>query len=217
LSGNYFSSLYQEFIYVSRYARFLTDENRRETWPETVKRYFDFYSDYIKTHNDYELTKEERKELEDAVLSLDVVPSMRGLMTAGPALKRDSMAQYNCAFLPVDSVKAFDETLHTLMNGCFSEETLIATKNGPKKISEITIDDEVLSFDFDKNEYVFINPSWQGQPESSIGKEKYEIEFEDGTIIRCTENHEFFTINRGWVEAKDLTEEDDIQNYHEIK
>lgn len=114
---NYIPSLYSQFIYVSRYAKFLHSENRRETWPETVKRYFDFYSEYIKEHNNYELTKDERKELEDAVLNLEVMPSMRGLMTAGPALKRDSMAQYNCAFLPVDSVKSFDEALHTLMNG----------------------------------------------------------------------------------------------------
>ena len=126
MSTNYLNNIYSQFIYISRYARYLDSENRRETWSETIARYFNFYIEYIKENYGYKVTKEERKQLEEAVLSLKVVPSMRGLMTAGPALKRDSMAQFNCAYLPIDSIKAFDEILHTLMCGTgvgFSVET----------------------------------------------------------------------------------------------
>ncbi len=108
---------YQAYIHQSRYARFKYDENRRETWNETVGRYFDFFTEHLKEKNDYTLTDNNRNMLEDSVLNLKVMPSMRCLMTAGEALKRENVSGYNCSYLAVDSLRAFDELLYVLMNG----------------------------------------------------------------------------------------------------
>lgn len=108
---------YQDFIHLSRYSRWIPNENRRESWPETVKRYFDFFEDHLRTNHKYALSVEERKEYEDAVLNLEVLPSMRALMTAGEALKRDNVAGYNCAYTSINRPKAFDEILYILMCG----------------------------------------------------------------------------------------------------
>ena len=88
-------TLYQDFIHLSRYSRWLPEENRRETWEETVRRYFDFFESHLNEKHGYRVSKSERKELEDAVLNLEIMPSMRALMTAGEALKRDNVAGYN--------------------------------------------------------------------------------------------------------------------------
>jgi ribonucleoside-triphosphate reductase (thioredoxin) len=114
---NYFPTLYQSVIYKSRYARWRDELGRREEWPETVARYFNFFEEHLKDKCSYVLTTELRKELEDAVLNLKVMPSMRSLMTAGPALKRCNVAGYNCSYLPIDNVRAFDEILYILMCG----------------------------------------------------------------------------------------------------
>ena len=94
--NNYGMTSYQEFIHLSRYSRWLPDKNRRETWPETVARYFDFFEEHLKDNNKFILTKDMREELENAVLSMEVMPSMRCLMTAGEALKKENVAGYNC-------------------------------------------------------------------------------------------------------------------------
>ena len=117
MSNNYLPTSYQEFIHLSRYSRWLPDKERRETWDETVARYFDFFTDHLKDLHKYKLTKALREELEEAVLSLKVMPSMRCLMTAGEALKRENIAGYNCSYVAVDRPQAFDEILYVLMNG----------------------------------------------------------------------------------------------------
>lgn len=106
--------LYQQYIHKSRYSRYLDDKKRRETWEETVARYFDFFEKHLATKYNYQMS---RKELEDAVLNMEVMPSMRALMTAGKAIERDSTCAYNCAYIPVDDPKAFDEALHILTCG----------------------------------------------------------------------------------------------------
>ena len=108
---------YQKFIHTSRYARWIEKEKRRETWTETVKRYFDFFETHLKEHNNYIVSPELRAELEDAVLNLEIMPSMRALMTAGEALRRDNTAGYNCSYVAVNRVRAFDEILYILMCG----------------------------------------------------------------------------------------------------
>ena len=118
MSGsNMLPTLYQEFIYKSRYAKWLWEENRRENWDETVARYFNFFDEHVKESTGYSVTKEERKQLEDAVLNLEIMPSMRCLMTAGEALKRENVSGYNCSYVAVDSPRSFDEILYVLMNG----------------------------------------------------------------------------------------------------
>lgn len=108
---------YNEYIAKSRYARYLDDKGRREHWPETVARYFDFMEKHLKKNHDYTLTSELRDKLQTAVTNLDVVPSMRSIMTAGDALERQNVAGYNCSYLPIDDPKAFDEAMYILLCG----------------------------------------------------------------------------------------------------
>jgi ribonucleoside-diphosphate reductase alpha chain len=108
---------YQEFIYKSRYARWIESENRRESWDETVKRYFDFFENHLLEHQGFKVSAELRSELENAVLNLDIMPSMRALMTAGEALSRDNTAGYNCSYVAINNIRAFDEILYILMCG----------------------------------------------------------------------------------------------------
>ena len=108
---------YNTFIAKSRYSRYLDDKGRREHWDETVARYFDFMEHHLATKQNYTLTKELRAELEKAVNDLSVVPSMRAVMTAGPALERQNVAAFNCSYLPIDDPKAFDEAMYILLCG----------------------------------------------------------------------------------------------------
>jgi len=108
---------YQEYIHLSRYARWDYSQGRRETWDETVGRYFTFFTEHLQEKHDYKLENGERTELENAVKNLQVMPSMRCLMTAGPALKKENVAGYNCSYVKVDSPRSFDEILYVLMNG----------------------------------------------------------------------------------------------------
>jgi ribonucleoside-diphosphate reductase alpha chain len=110
-------SLYQYFIHASRYSRWLPEEGRRESWEETVERYFRFFEEHLLENHKYKLTPELREELKNAVLNLEVMPSMRALMTAGEALKRENVAGYNCSYVAVNRLRAFDEILYVLMNG----------------------------------------------------------------------------------------------------
>jgi ribonucleoside-diphosphate reductase alpha chain len=108
---------YNTFIAKSRYSRYLDDKGRREHWNETVARYFDFMEKHLAEKQNYTLTKELRNELQQAVTALDVVPSMRAVMTAGPALERQNVAAFNCSYLPIDDPKAFDEAMYILLCG----------------------------------------------------------------------------------------------------
>jgi len=108
---------YQEYIHLSRYARWDYSQGRRETWDETVDRYFEFFTEWLGEKHDYKLENGERIELENAVKELKVMPSMRCLMTAGPALKKENVAGYNCSYVKVDNQRSFDEILYVLMNG----------------------------------------------------------------------------------------------------
>jgi ribonucleoside-triphosphate reductase len=106
---------YQRFIALSRYARFIDEESRRETWEETVNRYISFWGRTLP-----ELDRELANELLKAgraIHDLEVMPSMRSMMTAGPALERDNVAGYNCAYIAVDHPRVFDEILYVLMCG----------------------------------------------------------------------------------------------------
>jgi ribonucleoside-triphosphate reductase len=107
---------YQKFIHLSRYARWNDEKERRETWNETVTRYFDFFENHLNKQHGTDISKV-RPSLEKAVLSLEIMPSMRALMSAGKALERDHVAGFNCSYLAVDTPRAFDETLYILMCG----------------------------------------------------------------------------------------------------
>ena len=108
---------YENFIALSRYARWIEKENRRETWQETVDRYFDFMIIQLREKHGYVPNDKDLRDLREAVFNRNVMPSMRSVMTAGPALERENVSGYNCAFLPVDNARSFDEAMYILMCG----------------------------------------------------------------------------------------------------
>ena len=110
---------YQSFIYLSRYSRWLEEEGRRETWDETVNRLIVFFRNHVENNLNVkdQLDDKDWNMIRNSILSLEVMPSMRSLMTAGPALERENIAGYNCSYIPVDHPKSFDEILYILMNG----------------------------------------------------------------------------------------------------
>ena len=109
--NNYLPTDYQSFIHKSRYARWLDKEGRRETWGETVSRFMENIVHPVTGDDTY------IKDIEEAILSLEVMPSMRSLMTAGPAAMRDNISMYNCSYIAVDNIVSFDEAMHVLMCG----------------------------------------------------------------------------------------------------
>jgi ribonucleoside-triphosphate reductase (thioredoxin) len=123
--NNHLPTDYQNFIALSRYARWLPEENRRETWAETVERYMKNVVRPVAGDDTY------INQIGEAILGLEVMPSMRAMMTAGPALDRDNVAGYNCSYLPVDDPKSFDEAMFILLCGTgvgFSVERQYITK-----------------------------------------------------------------------------------------
>ena len=115
--NNYLPTEYQSFIHLSRYSRWLPDEGRRETWIETVSRLSNFMQIHLKKNLGVDVDSETWRKIEDYIIGLSVMPSMRALMTAGSALERENIAGYNCSYIPIDNPKAFDEILYILMNG----------------------------------------------------------------------------------------------------
>ena len=137
--NNYLPTDYQAFIHTSRYARWLEKENRRESWPETVQRYMDNIV-HPKLGKDTYVNS-----IRDAILNLEVMPSMRAMMTAGPALDRDNTAGYNCSYLPVDDPKSFDEAMFILLCGTgvgFSVERQFISKL--PEIPELFVSDTTI-------------------------------------------------------------------------
>lgn len=136
------STTYQQYIHKSRYARWLDEQGRRENWDETVQRLVQYYGRQAKWAGDIG----DWDDLFEGIYNLEVMPSMRALMTAGPALDRCHVAAYNCAYLPVDSPRSFDETMYILMCGTgvgFSVETKYIDQL-PKISEEFSASDTVI-------------------------------------------------------------------------
>ena len=108
---------YQEYIHLSRYSRYDYEKNRRETWEETVNRYFTFFKGHLFDQCQFKVSPSVVSNIKNAILNLEIMPSMRCLMTAGEALKRENVAGYNCSYIAIDSFRSFDELLYVLMNG----------------------------------------------------------------------------------------------------
>ena len=115
--NNMLPTPYQQFIHKSRYARWLDDKQRREDWSETVDRYVKFMIYQVKGKHQYDLPAKDIEDIRDAILGQEIMPSMRAMMTAGPALARDNICGYNCSYIPVDSPRSFDECMYILMCG----------------------------------------------------------------------------------------------------
>jgi ribonucleoside-triphosphate reductase (thioredoxin) len=142
--GNYLPTDYQTFIATSRYARWLEDKKRRENWGETVSRYIENVVAKV--------TRDEivMDDLEQAILNLEVMPSMRSVMTAGPAADRDNTCMYNCSYLPVDDVKSFDEAMFILLCGTgvgFSVERQYISKLPEVPVELFKSDDVIVVHD----------------------------------------------------------------------
>ncbi len=140
-------SLYQQVIHMSRYARYNEESGRRETWDETCERLVDFFAGYTKDHCDYELDEKTRKDLFQSVHAMDVMPSMRALMTAGKPLETVQVANYNCTYLTCDSVRSFSEHMYCLMCGSgvgFSVESRFTNKL-PEVPEELLVADTVIT------------------------------------------------------------------------
>jgi ribonucleoside-triphosphate reductase (thioredoxin) len=142
--GNYLPTDYQTFIATSRYARWLEDKKRRENWGETVSRYIENVVAKV-TRDEVVLD-----EVEQAILNLEVMPSMRSVMTAGPAADRDNTCMYNCSYLPVDDVKSFDEAMFILLCGTgvgFSVERQYISKLPEVPVELFKSDDIIVVHD----------------------------------------------------------------------
>jgi ribonucleotide reductase, class II len=147
-------SPYQNFIAVSRYARWLDDENRRETWPETVQRYIEFMRRHLSENYNYDPKDPIFAEVRDAAVALDIVPSMRAIMTAGEALERNPLASYNCSFVAVNDPRVFDEAMYVLMNG-----TGLGFSVEQKYTDQLPVVPESLE---DSNEVIVVGDSKEG-------------------------------------------------------
>jgi len=132
---------YQQYIHKSRYARYLPEEQRRESWEETVDRYVGFWQERD------QISEEEAEQIREAIVALEVMPSMRAMMTAGEALKRDNVAGFNCSYLPIDHQKSFDELMYILLCGTgvgYSVERQYITKL-PEVAEEFHATDTVIN------------------------------------------------------------------------
>jgi ribonucleoside-triphosphate reductase len=132
---------YQQYIAKSRYARYLPEEQRRENWDETVDRYINFFQERG------QISDKTAEELRKAIINLEVMPSMRCLMTAGRALERDNVAGFNCSYLPVDTPRAFDELMYILLCGTgvgFSTERQYVS-NLPEVAEDFHLTDTVVT------------------------------------------------------------------------
>jgi ribonucleoside-diphosphate reductase alpha chain len=169
---------YENFIALSRYARWLENESRRETWSETVDRYFDYMLSNLKKKHDYVPDADVVSDLKREVFNRNVMPSMRAVMTAGPALERDNVAGYNCSFLPVDSLRSFDEAMYILMCGTgvgFSVESTyvdklpVVNEHFEKSDTIIVVEDSKAGWARSLRELLAL--LWQGQiPAIDISK-----------------------------------------------
>ena len=157
-------TLYSQFIHISRYARYNDELGRRESWEETVSRYITFF----KARN--EGKKIPWEDLRKAILDLEVMPSMRALMTAGEALDKDNVAGYNCSYVPIDNPKAFDEIMYILMCGTgvgYSVESRYTNKL-PEVPDELHPSDTTISFKDSKIGWAtgyreFLSLLWSGK------------------------------------------------------
>lgn len=190
-----------------KYAKYLEEHKRRETWSEICERNMNMH---IKKYP--QLESAIRSVYENFVLPKKVLASMRSKQFAGTPIERNPSRIYNCAYLPIDHPFAFSEALFLLLGGCFEPTTLVKTKTGEKMIKDVTIEDEVLTYDIEKDDFYWVKPRVAGET-MSAKKQKIKLTLENNKEITCTADHKFYTTNRGWVEAQDLTEEDDIKTY----
>lgn len=140
-------SLYQQIIHLSRYSRFIPEKNRRETWEETVDRLITYLETKSQDQANNPAFYKAMDAIKSAILNLEIMPSMRLLMTAGEACERDNISAYNCSYLAVNNKRAFSEALYILMNGTgvgFSCERQEVAKLPPIPFELKNVDDVIV-------------------------------------------------------------------------
>ena len=161
---------YQSFIHLSRYARWNYALKRRESWEETVDRFINFFKEHLDSKHSFKLENGLEADMREAITNLDVMPSMRCLMTAGEALKKENVAGYNCSYVKVDAPRSFDEILYILMNGTgvgFSVEEEYVNKLPPVAEEFYETDTTIIVADsklgWAKAYKELLSLVWQGQ------------------------------------------------------
>jgi hypothetical protein len=198
-------SFLSKLVHHRTYASYLPEEKRRESIAETVDRNAAMHIRRFPHLKDEIVLAYEQVHLKRAV------PSMRSFQFAGEAIERRHNRMYNCSFVNIESIEDLADLFYMSMSGCFHPDTLVSTKDGPKAIKDITTNDEVLTYNEINKTYEYLHP--QLIHENPTEKtEKLELTFADGSTVKCTPDHRFLTRNRGWVEAKDLTEDDDVEH-----
>lgn len=188
----------------SKYAKYIPALRRRENWGEICDRTATMHKLQYP-----QLATEIQEVFDNYIKAKKVLPSMRSMQFAGRPIELNNSRIFNCAYEPIDHPFAFAEAMFLLLGGCFKAGTLIKTKTGDKPIEEITVDDEILTYDEDSKEFNWVKPNWAGLTPTA-DKQKIKITTANGEVIYTTADHKFLTENRGWIEAKDLTEKDKI-------
>lgn len=199
-------NILSKIISFNKYARYLPQKNRREVWEEICIRNMNMHL------KKFPNLKEEIKDVYfNYVIPKKVLPSMRSMQFGGKPIEISNTRIFNCAAGACNSVAFFSEVMHLLLSGCgcFEENTPIITKDGLKNIKDVSLEDEILSFDEKNKNFIWKKPTFSGKTKSSK-KKKIKITTENGDEILCTEDHLFLTKNRNWVQAKDLNEYDEI-------
>jgi hypothetical protein len=203
--------LASDLKYYLDYSRWIDDENRTETWEDSVNRVMSMhktkYAKFLSNPRFVELFEKAEGAYKDKL----VLGSQRALQFGGDPIMKHNARLYNCTATYVDRVRSFQEIMYLLLCGCFHPDTEIMTNSGVKKICEITLDDKILTYFEDTNTYEYVNPIAIHINETE-DMEKFEFEMEDGSKFKCTYNHEILTDN-GWVRACDLKEGDNIINF----
>lgn len=199
----------QDYTIYAKYARYDSTKQRRETWEEQVNRVFEMherrFKDKLETilefKNDFEFARKQ-------VLKKRVLGSQRALQFGGAPIEKHEAKIFNCIVSYCDRERFFQECMYLLL--CFHPDTQVKTKMGDKAIKDLTTDDEVLSYVEESGEYVWTKPSNVFETPSK-DKKKVKLTFEDDSTVVCTDDHLFFTTNRGWVCAKELSDADDVK------
>jgi intein/homing endonuclease len=195
-----------DYTQYSKYAKYIPEKKRRETWNEQVERVFKMHED--KLGDKLKDIKEDFEFAKDMLKRKRVLGSQRALQFGGDAILNKQAKMYNCSASYVDRVDFFKESMYLLL--CFEPDTLVKTKDGDKKIKDITCKDQVLAYCEDTDSFIWVYPSNSFETPTESYK-KLKLTFEDGSEVICTDNHLFYTTNRGWVEAKHLDECDDVK------
>lgn len=205
-------ALMGEAKFYEGYSRWDEQLDRYETWEESVARVMNMHREFYKDKMSDELSQL-INEAESLYKLKYVLGAQRALQFGGEQLQKHHMRIFNCVSSYADRPEFFGELFYVLL--CMAPETKIKTSKGLKMIKDIEVGDMVLSFNEETREYEF-KEVYNVIENPTANKQKLEIELDNGHTIRCTVDHKFLTSNRGWVEAQDLEDDDDIVNMNEL-